>query len=299
MRSLSLAVLFAAALLTPLTTMAVPPSPATTSATGNRFSVDVQGQGPDVILIPGLGSGADVWAATVAQLKTTRRVHVIKVAGFAGEPAGANATGDVLGPLAAQLAHYIASANLKSPAVIGHSLGGEVALMLAARHPDAAGRVMAVDALPFYSLLLDPSATADAMKPRAATFRDAMLHAPDAQARAMQSAAIAALVKTASARQPIVEAALKSDRQVLAGATYEIMTTDLRPELSRIRAPLTVVYAYDPVYRIPATQVDANFRAVYAAASTARFVRVDDSFHFVMIDQPQAFAKAVETFLAE
>jgi len=296
MRHFPLAAVFAATLL--LTPMMVPAAPAA-AATGDRFSVQVDGQGPDVILVPGLGSGPAVWTATVAQLKATRRVHVIRVGGFAGEPAGANASGDIVAPLAEQLARYIDAHKLKAPAVIGHSLGGEAALMLAARHPDAVGRVMVVDALPFYSLLLDPTATADGMKPRATAFRDAMLAAPAEQAAAMQSATMARLVKTADARPAIVAAAQQSDRSVLARATYEIMTTDLRPELSRIRAPLTVLYAYDKVYGFTPAQVDANFRTVYAQAKTARFVRVDDSFHFVMVDQPATFAQAVEAFLAD
>ncbi len=295
MRHLPLAAVFAATLL--LTPMIVPAAPAT-AATGERFSVQVEGQGPDVILVPGLGSGPAVWTATVAQLKATRRVHVIRVGGFAGEPAGANASGDIVAPLAEQLARYIETEKLKAPAVIGHSLGGEVALMLAARHPQAVGRVMVVDALPFYSLLLDPTATADSMKPRATAFRDAMLAAPAEQAAAMQSATMARLVKTSEARPAMVAAAQQSDRNVLARATFEIMTTDLRPELSRIRAPLTVVYAHDKAYGFTPAQVDANFRTVYAQAKTARFVRVDDSFHFVMVDQPAPFARAVEEFLA-
>lgn len=76
------------------------------------------------------------------------------------------------------------------------------------------------------------------------------------------------------------------------------MTTDLRPELPRIRAPLTVLYAHDKAYGFTPAQVDTNFRKVYAQANTARFVRVDDSFHFVMVDQPGPFARAVEDFLA-
>lgn len=299
MRSVPLASLFAATLwLSPIVSMAMPPASAAASATGNRFSVQVEGQGPDVILVPGLGSDPAVWKATVEQLKATRRVHVIQVAGFAGAPAGANASGELLAPLAEQLSRYIDAQKLKSPAIIGHSLGGEIALMLAARHPQSLGRVMVVDALPFYSLLLDPSATSDSIKPRAAAFRDGMLAAPQAQAEAMQSMAIARLVKTAEARPAIVAAALASDRDVLARATYEIMITDLRPELPKIVAPLTVLYGYDAVYGIPPAQFDARFKAVYAPAGTARFVRVDDSFHFVMIDQPGPFAKAVEAFLA-
>ncbi|MGZ8336367.1 MAG: alpha/beta fold hydrolase, partial [Allosphingosinicella sp.] len=57
-----------------------------------RFSVQVRGTGPDVILIPGLSSGRDVWAATVNAVPGYR-YHLIQVAGFAGEPARGNREG--------------------------------------------------------------------------------------------------------------------------------------------------------------------------------------------------------------
>ena len=50
-----------------------------------RFSVEVRGQGPDVILIPGLTAGREVWRATAAAVPGYR-YHLIQVAGFAGEP---------------------------------------------------------------------------------------------------------------------------------------------------------------------------------------------------------------------
>jgi pimeloyl-ACP methyl ester carboxylesterase len=300
MRLAASAAVFAATLwLTPIVAMATPPAPAAAQATGNRFSVRVEGKGPDVILVPGLGSDPAVWKDTVAQLRPAHRVHVLHVAGFAGAPAGANASGELIAPLADQLARYIDAEKLKSPALIGHSLGGAVGLMLAARHPRAVGRLMVVDTLPFFSLLLDPAATADSMKPRAAALRDGILAAPAAQAQFMQSAAIARMVKTAEARPAIVDAAMKSDRDVLARATYEIMTTDLRPALSKIVAPLTVVYAYDASYGVSPEQFDGRYRAMYAPVRSARFARVDGSFHFVMIDQPGSFAKAVDAFLAK
>ena len=75
------------------------------------------------------------------------------------------------------------------------------------------------------------------------------------------------------------------------------MTTDLRPELGRIQAPVEVVYAYDPLYGIPAASVDATFANAYAGTRGISFKRIDGSFHFVMLDQPQAFAEAVVDFL--
>ncbi|MFJ7004936.1 alpha/beta fold hydrolase [Pseudomonas putida] len=264
---------------------------------GERISVTVEGTGPDVILIPGLASSREVWAGLASTLRQQHRLHLVQVAGFAGLPAVPAVDGRVAAPVAEAVAGYIRSQRLEAPAVIGHSLGGEVALMLGARHPEQVGRLMVVDALPFYTLLIDPTATAETAAPQAAAFRDGMLLAPAAQAEAMQRTAIDRLAKTTAARPALVEAALRSDRRAVADATYELMTTDLRPELGSIQSPVQVVYAYDPLYGIPAASVDATFENAYAGARNISFKRIDGSFHFVMLDQPQAFAEAVVGFL--
>jgi pimeloyl-ACP methyl ester carboxylesterase len=272
------------------------PAPVASAA---RFSVIVEGEGSDVILIPGLASSRSVWDSTAARLKRDHRVHLVQVGGFAGEPVGGNAEGLVVAPLADAVADYIADARLKAPAVIGHSLGGEAALMLAARHPGAAGRLLIVDALPFYSLLFSPEATADAVRPRADAMRDMLLGQSAEQAAASQKPAIARLVKTESARAAAVEAGLASDRGVVARAIHELMVTDLRPELARVALPVMVAYAWDPAYGVSSTAVDGLFRTAYSGLAGTRFQRVDNSYHFIMIDRPDAFAAIVDGFLAE
>ena len=259
--------------------------------------MQTEGQGPDLILIPGLASASDVWADASASLRQTHRLHRVQVAGFAGTATGANAAGEVAAPVAEAIARYIAQQQLKAPIVVGHSLGGEVALMLAARHPEAVGGLVVVDALPFFSLLFDPAATVETSTPGAVVFRNNLLSAPQEQADAMQAASVARLVKTPSARAAVVDAALHSDRTAVANASYELMTTDLRPELERIRVPVQVIYAWDPLYGVRAAQVDALFRGAYTGLTTARFTRIDDSFHFVMLDQPQRFVEALQTSL--
>ncbi|MBB1603589.1 alpha/beta hydrolase [Variovorax sp. UMC13] len=288
-----------ALLATALPAVAAPPAvePAAAVRIADRISVRTEGQGPDLILIPGLASSKDVWDQASASLRQTHRLHRVQVAGFAGTAAGANAAGEVAAPVAEAIARYIAQHQLKAPIVVGHSLGGEVALMLAARHPEAVGGLVVVDALPFFSLLFDPAATVATSTPDAAVFRDNLLSAPKAQADALQAASVARLVKTPSARAAVVEAALRSDRTTVANASYELMTTDLRSELERIRVPVQVIYAWDPLYGVPAAAVDARFRGAYAGLAKARFTRIDDSFHFVMLDQPQRFVDALRTSL--
>ncbi len=266
---------------------------------GSPISVTVEGQGPDVILIPGLASPRDVWAGLAKTLGRTHRLHLVQVAGFAGAPPVARADGRVVAPVAEAVAAYAKRERLRAPVVIGHSMGGAVGLMVAARHPEVVGRVMVVDALPFFSVLFDPAATAEAMEPRAAMFRGAMLAATPEQADASQRAAMRRLVNSAIARPAATAAALASDRRTVADATYELMTTDLRPELAAIRVPVRVIYAFDAARGEPAAATDATFARAYAGVRDLKLARVDGSAHFVMLDQPDAFARAVGDALGE
>src|SRR5262244_4018356 len=88
-----------------------------------HFAVTVEGQGPDVIMIPGLASSSEVWRPEADKLKAHYRVHLIQVNGFAGTPPLANANDPIIAPTVEELAAYI-KANNVHPAVIGHSLGG-------------------------------------------------------------------------------------------------------------------------------------------------------------------------------
>lgn len=210
-----------------------------------RLSVEVRGSGPDVVLIPGLASSRTVWGRTADQLDDTRRVHLVQVNGFAGAPAGANAAGPVFDALVEEVNRYIRAQGLKRPAVIGHSMGGAAALALASRHPDAVGPLLVVDALPFFSVLMNPAATEDSARPAAQAVVDAMRRSTPEQFAASQTGALAGLVKNTEARARRARESGLSDKAVVAQVTYDVMTTDLRPELSRITAPVTVLYPYD------------------------------------------------------
>ncbi|MDP1632490.1 MAG: alpha/beta hydrolase [Caulobacter sp.] len=262
-----------------------------------RFSVEVAGEGPDVILIPGLASSREVWRATARQLEDRYRVHLIQVAGFAESAPGGNAEGAVVGPMADEIVAYIAQEHLDHPAIIGHSMGGFTGLLIAARHPESVGRLMVVDALPFFSVLINPAATAAAIEPQAAGFRDMILAQSPGAFAAGQARAMATLAKTPKARADALAWSLASDRGVIARTTYDVMTTDLRGDLAAIKAPVTVVYARDPEMGFFYGLADGVYAGNYATLKGVQLKRVDGAFHFVMLDQPQAFAAEVEAFL--
>jgi pimeloyl-ACP methyl ester carboxylesterase len=259
-----------------------------------RFSVTVTGKGPDVILVPGLASSGEVWNATVKQLAPTHRVHVVQVAGFAGAAPGANGEDGALTALVDELGAY--ASKLDHPAIVGHSLGGLVALEVAAAKPDAVSRALIVDALPFYPLIMSPKATVDMVKPQAAMMRTQIIAQTDAQSSAGAAKTAARLSKTEAAQALVAKWSIASDKKTMAQMMYEDMITDARPLLPSIKAKLTVVYAYDAAMGAQA-ELDDLYTSAYAAAPAAKLTRIDNSFHFIMLDQPAAFAKEVEAFL--
>ncbi|QCZ29570.1 alpha/beta fold hydrolase [Leclercia adecarboxylata] len=261
------------------------------------MSVQTQGSGTDVILIPGLASSRGIWTDLASGLQSGHRVHILELAGFASTPAISSRDGKVIAPVVDAIAEYIRTQHINAPAIVGHSLGGEIALMLGARYPDRVGRLMIVDALPFYSLMIDPEATSETASQRAIAIREWILAQSPQEFEAFQKASIARLAKTEAVRPALVAAGLSSDRRTIADAVYELMVTDLRPELGRISAPIEVVYAYDALFGVPASGVDEMYRRAYTNARDIHFTRIDDSFHFIMLDQPRRFSSAVESFL--
>jgi pimeloyl-[acyl-carrier protein] methyl ester esterase len=261
----------------------------------DRLSVEVLGAGPDVILIPGLASSRDVWRPLATGLAARYRVHLVQLAGFAGEP-WFHADEPFLQPAVDELDRYIVQAKLQQPAIIGHSLGGLAALLLAQAHPEAVGRVMTVDTLPFYSALFYPWITADQARPVAERAAAEVLGLDDATYHDRQVVVAQGLTRDPGMQQQIVQWSMASDRHAVATALREIMLTDAREGLAGMTTPVTAVYA--DAGR-PADQVDELWSQGYRGLPGVKRVRVAGSLHFIMSDQPAAFARLVDGFLAQ
>ncbi|RZJ02787.1 MAG: alpha/beta hydrolase [Brevundimonas sp.] len=261
-----------------------------------RITVQVRGAGPDVILIPGLASTAAVWDST-AQRMGARRLHLVSIKGFGDLPPEGNADGGVMASVANEIRRYIAEARLVRPAVIGHSMGGQIGLRMAADGRDQIGRLMSVDASPFFAALISPGATAGDIEPIAQLAYQAIQFLGD-QALITQGRQMG--VELGGATDAMFSAIgwQGGDRRVLAQSLYEVMTVDLRHRLPDVTAPVTVVYGWSADSASPRNQTDRLFRAAYASLRTpATFERIEGAEHMVMIDQPSRFMAAVERFL--
>jgi pimeloyl-ACP methyl ester carboxylesterase len=264
-----------------------------------RLSVRALGSGPDVVLIPGLSSSPDVWRSTVAAVPGYR-YHLVHVAGFAGKPAGANASGPVVEPVAREIARYIREAGLKKPAIVGHSLGGAWAMMVAGRNPGLAAKVMVVDMLPFLGNMFGgPGATPDSVRPIAEQMRKGIAGMAGDSRRKQIEQTIAGMARTESIRAELVDHSLASDPAASGQAMYDLITIDLRPDLAKIKAPVTVLYVTPAGAPVTDAQMEQFYAASYSGAPQAVLKRIPGSYHFIMLDSPEAFRKEMKAFLAK
>jgi pimeloyl-ACP methyl ester carboxylesterase len=296
--------LLLALLLLPLASACAAAAPAPQAApraafASERISVETVGSGPDVVLIPGLSSSPEVWRATVAAVPGYR-YHLVHVAGFAGKPVGANASGPVVEPVAEEIARYIREAGLEKPAIVGHSLGGAWAMMVAARHPELVSKAMVVDMLPFLGAMFGgPTATPESVRPMAEQMRAGIASSQGEARRKQIEQTIAGMVRTETLRPQIVGHSLTSDPAATGEAMYELIVTDLRPDVAKIKVPLTVLFVTPPGAPVTDAQMEQYYAMSYAGAPQAVLKRIPDSYHFIMLDAPEAFRRELKDFLAK
>jgi esterase len=101
--------------------------------------------GPPVIVLHGLLGSARNWTGIAKQLADTRRVFALDLRNHGRSPwAETMSFEEMAGDVSAFLAHH----DLGPPALIGHSLGGKVAMRLALTRADLVERLIVVDVAP-------------------------------------------------------------------------------------------------------------------------------------------------------
>ena len=268
------------------------------AATPTAFTVDVTGQGRPLILIPGLASSGEVWQGTVARLcgpKTGRACHVLTLAGFAGV---APIEGDLLAQAEQQLADYISTQKLGRPAIIGHSLGGFLALKMAIDHPAQTGKLLIVDSLPALGAVQMPSITPEQLQAMSTQMQSAMRAQDAASSSASQRRTVAGMASAPADVERIIGWGQRSDRETVIRAMGTLMASDLRQDVAKVQSP-TLVLGTWIAYKeyAPRAATENVFRSQYRHLPGVQIVMAETARHFIMYDQPDWMYARIEQFL--
>jgi len=272
------------------------PSPAFAAEGPPSFAVRVEGSGPPVILIPGFLSAGEVWDGVVEAYRGRYRCHVLTLPGFASQPAvGA----PVLSRVRDEIIAYIREHRLNRPVLIGHSMGGFLALWIAATAPDLIGPVIAVDGVPFLSSLQNPAATAEAIRPQATQM--ATLYATMTQEQlALQSRMALTAMITDPARVDTATAwAAASDPKAAGVMIAELMSTDLREVVAAVTSPVLLIGAGKTFASMPGgiDRARRAYEAQVARIPTHEVVLATRALHFVMYDDLPFLIETMNAFL--
>jgi N-formylmaleamate deformylase len=261
------------------------------------FQVKVSGHGRPMILIPGLSSAGETWDSTVAHYQDRFECHVLTLAGFAGQP---RVAGPLMDAERDAIAAYIRKRKLDRPVVVGHSLGGMLALNLAAREPNLIGPLVIVDAYPFLAGLSNPAATpesAQAMGAQLRTYIGASQASYDAYVKS--GVGTRSLVEKESDAQRLVAWGLASDRTAVADWMAELYSLDQRDDVAKIKSPTLVMGSFAGYEAQGATQagIEKSLRTQYAKLAGIEILVSAKAHHFIMWDDPEWMFAQIDRFL--
>lgn len=245
-----------------------------------------RGHGPALVFLHGVGGGAESWDAQLAAFGATHRAMAWDMPGYGGSDDLAESGFD--GWVAA-LADWLDAAGVTQCTLVGHSIGGMIAQLFAARHPARVTRLVL-------------SATSAAFGNPDGDFQRAFLQsrlAPLDAGRGMADLAaefVPSLVGPA-ASEAARDAAVATMSRVRAGTYRAAMTAlvgfDARAELPGVAAPAVLIAGEND----PAAPLRAMERLAERLPD-ARLIRMPGMGHLGNIEQPDAYNRVLREVLS-
>lgn len=254
--------------------------------------------GPDIIFIPGLTSHWTTFEDVCAALEDSYRCHLVQLPGFAGYEPMQSLEDGFLRPLRDQLVSYLDTLP-GAVTLVGHSLGGTLAIDVAAVQPKLISRLVLVDALPFLPVVQNPAATSELMQPMAAQMRSVIIAQSREEFDARVPMNIMGLTRSAGYNEVLLEWGLATDQVTLAHAMYDLQTLDLRPALEMIETPTLILGAWAAYESFGATEATTRttFEQSYRQLSDKTIKMSERGYHFLMWDDPVWLIDSLRHFM--
>ncbi|MDQ3110303.1 MAG: alpha/beta hydrolase [Bacteroidota bacterium] len=252
------------------------------------FEVKISGKGEKaIIFIPGFACAGDVWTETRTAYEKDFTCYTLTMAGFAGTPPQIHPTfvGWEKG-----IAQYITDQKINMPVVIGHSMGGGLAMALAADYPELISKIVVVDALPCLAALFNPSFESNPANDCTPVVKQ-MTAMTEAQFLAMQKSTMPQLMTDTSKVDLVISWSVKTDRTTFAEMYCDFSNTDLRAKIAYIKCPVMVLL------ESPFVNYKSAIEEQYKNCKTADLRYATKGLHFVMYDDKEWYMKQVSGFI--
>ena len=251
---------------------------------GARVDVEQRGSGQDLVLLHSLLTDRSVFDRVAPALARKRRLTLLNLPGYGGS----SPAGNDIESYADRVASVLEALNLsKETAVLGNGFGGFVAVMLALRHGERFGRLIAAPALAGFP----EAAKAPFHRMAGLVTSQGMQAVLDAAIQRMLPAAF--IEKNPAVVAERKASLAKADPACFARACQALAALDLSKETQKIRHPTLVMVGSQD-----ATTPSALARRLAEGIPGAKFMELEGCGHCPQVEKPDAFVAAVEAFLA-
>lgn len=260
------------------------------NAQSKAFKVKVVGDGEPVLLFPGFTCTGDVWEDLVAELSKTKECHIFTFAGFGNVPAIEKPW---LPKIKQSLENYISEQKLGEATLIGHSLGGSLALWLGTNSDYSFSKIIVIDALPSVGALMMPNFNSDNIVYDNPYSKQILgMNDEDFEKMATQYAAGMSLNK--DKHNQIKEWIIQTDRETYVHGYTDLLKLDLRKDIAKIKVPVSIIGATKPFGE---EAVKKTFSEQYKNLDGYTIKYAKDAAHFIMYDKPEWFLSTIKTEL--
>jgi pimeloyl-ACP methyl ester carboxylesterase len=255
------------------------------------IKVEKAGKGTPVLFLPGFITPGSMWIETANNLKGKYEAHFVSYAGFNG-----------MAPIAMpwystikkELIDYVKTNKLKRLILIGHSMGGNLAVDLAADLGDIVEKVIIVDALACMREVMMPGVPAESLQYES-PYNKQMLEM-GAEAFAQTAIMMGQGMTSVAEKQVLIKSwILEADRKTYVFGYTDLLKLDLRPTLTQVKVPVLILGAPFPTKEM----VLPNYEKQYANLANKKLEIAPGGRHYIMYDQPEWLYNQVNTFLAQ
>ncbi|MGB7395293.1 MAG: alpha/beta hydrolase [Pricia sp.] len=260
------------------------------SAQNGPFEVTVEGNGQPILFFPGFASTGEVWDATVAKLSQNYECHIFTFAGFGGV---APVEKPWLPKIKKGIEDYVREQKLENPMIIGHSLGGSLALWLASEENHPYSKLILVDALASTGALMIPDFKSENMvydNP----YSQQMLAMNDEEFQKTVTQMASGMTLNEEKRADIIRDMLQADRETFVHGYTDLLKLDLREDVARIEIPVTILAATHPYGK---EMVEKTITEQFKNLEDYKVEYAENSAHFIMYDRPEWLLEAIKTHL--
>jgi len=260
-------------------------------AQNSAIKIEKSGNGIPVLFLPGFITPGSMWTETAKNLKGNYEAHFVSYAGFNGN---APISMPWYSTIKKELIAYVKANKLRQVKLIGHSMGGNLAVELAVELGDIVDKVIIVDALACMREVMMPGIPAESLQYES-HYNKQMIEMND-EAFAKTATMMAQGMTTVTEKQALIKSwILEADRKTYVLGYTDLLKLDLRPLLAQIKVPVLILGAPFPTKEI----VLPNYEKQYANLTTKKLEIAPGGRHYIMFDQPEWLYDQLNTFLAQ